>query len=194
MKTRLLTIGMSLLCGIGVPGAQTPQPAPAPQPLAAQEELRAQGEHPAREALPAQGEPPQWGGAQHGGDEIRPLDDSLALMELLYGEPLTLPGDWLGQSGNPFARKEREQKQLQQMRERARASVLSIPRLSNDLVNRNGFRWRMTVGYLPMNNWSPYEDRWLDARIIRMPLPRNMRPDKRPLAEQRRDALRKARR
>ena len=85
MKTRLLTIGMSLLCGIGVPGAQTPQPAPAPQPLAAQEELRAQGEHPAREALPAQGEPPQWGGAQHGGDEIRPLDDSLALMELLYG-------------------------------------------------------------------------------------------------------------
>ena len=28
MKTRLLTIGMSLLCGIGVPGAQTPQPAP----------------------------------------------------------------------------------------------------------------------------------------------------------------------
>ena len=101
MKTRLLTIGMSLLCGIGVPGAQTPQPAPAPQPLAAQEELRAQGEHPAREALPAQGEPPQWGGAQHGGDEIRPLDDSLALMELLYGEPLTLPGDWLGQSGNP---------------------------------------------------------------------------------------------
>lgn len=194
MKTRLLTIGMSLLCGIGVSGAQTPQPAPAPQPLAAQEELRAQGEHPAREALPAQGEPPQWGGAQHGGDEIRPLDDSLALMELLYGEPLTLPSDWLGQSGNPFARKEREQKQLQQMRERARASVLSIPRLSNDLVNRNGFRWRMTVGYLPMNNWSPYEDRWLDARIIRMPLPRNMRPDKRPLAEQRRDALRKSRR
>ena len=45
-----------------------------------------------------------------------------------------------------------------------------------------------------MNNWSPYEDRWLDARIIRMPLPRNMRPDKRPLAEQRRDALRKSRR
>lgn len=115
-------------------------------------------------------------------------------MELLYGEPLTLPGDWLGQSGNPFARKEREQKQLQQMRERARASVLSIPRLSNDLVNRTGFRWRMTVGYLPMNNWSPYEDRWLDARIIRMPLPRDMRPDKRPLAEQRRDALRKSRR
>lgn len=176
MKANLLTLWTTLLCGTVALHAQEPQ----------QGSMQPEGRF--RQEAPQSPE-------RNDGSGLQPLADSLARMEFLYAEPATLPGDWLDQGDNPFARqKERERQQMQQMRERARTSVLAIPRLSNDLVNKNGFRWRMTVGYLPMNNWSPYEDRWLDARIIRMPLPRDMRPDKRPIAEQRRDALRKSRR
>lgn len=37
-------------------------------------------------------------------------------------------------------------------------------------------RWRFTVGNTSMNNWSPYPDRALDARVLTFPLPRKADP------------------
>jgi len=40
-----------------------------------------------------------------------------------------------------------------------------------DLNRESGF-WKATVGNSAAKNWSPYPDRYLDARTIKFPLPR----------------------
>lgn len=66
------------------------------------------------------------------------------------------------------------------MERRAQQSVVQLPqdRTSFDLRKEIGL-WRWSVGNTGVTNWSPYQDRALDARTISLPLPRAMKPDKR---------------
>lgn len=118
-----------------------------------------------------------------------PLADSAA-RGWLAPLPQKLTVDWLREEVDPITRERRKIHQL--MEQRAQKSVLqqqAIPS-QKEAADATG-TWRMTIGNTSVNNWSPFPDRALDARVIRFPLPRNMQPDKRPESMKRLDKLKK---
>lgn len=97
----------------------------------------------------------------------------------LYAPPAPLTDEgWLREELDPIARERRALRRA--MRERARANApQGRPPLDAGNVSARGERIRVEIGNRITGNWSPYPDRALDARIIRFPMPRNARADKR---------------
>lgn len=103
--------------------------------------------------------------------------DSVARSLLIFPQE-HLSADWLKEAVDPIRQQRRELRNL--MERRAQQSVVQLPqdRTSFDLRKEIGL-WRWSVGNTGVTNWSPYQDRALDARTISLPLPRAMKPDKR---------------
>ena len=113
--------------------------------------------------------------------EVSPLrtDAATAMQEFLFMPPARLTTDWLKEEVDPIRREKRLIRE--RMEQRARQSVVHAPAApaSDEAMKAVGL-WRWSVGNTGTDNWSPFPDRALDARIIRFPLPRDMQPDKRP--------------
>lgn len=122
-----------------------------------------------------------WGIPALHAQEIRPRTlagaDSAAVVLL----PAALPPisiDWLQERVDPIRR---ERRRLYELRERlAQQSVLVEPTLSRPFEGSKATGlWRLKIGNTAVDNWSPYPDRMLDARIISFPMRRDARADKR---------------
>ncbi|WP_418991268.1 hypothetical protein [Alistipes sp.] len=119
---------------------------------------------------------------------LRAKADSAA-WELLVGPPARFPTGWLKEWLDPIQRERRQIRSL--MEQRARQSVGEYPAARSQAeADRNDGLWRLQIGNTPPGNRSPYPDRELDARIIRFPLPRDMRADKRTEQQKALDKMR----
>lgn len=125
--------------------------------------------------------------AQEGGS-LRAKADSAA-RGLLIGPPERFPTGWLKERVDPILRERLRLRGM--MEQRARQSVAEFPAArSGAEVGRSDGLWRLQIGNTQDGNWSPYPDRELDARIIRFPLPRDMKADKRTEQQKALDKLR----
>lgn len=125
--------------------------------------------------------------AQEGGT-LRAKADSAA-RELLIGPPERFQTGWLKDRVDPILRERRQIRGM--MEQRAQQSVAELTTVrSGSEASRNDRLWRLQIGNAQDGNWSPYPDRELDARIIRFPLPRDMKADKRTEQQKALDKLR----
>lgn len=125
--------------------------------------------------------------AQEGGS-LRAKADSAA-WELLIGPPERFPTGWLKERVDPILRERRQVRSM--MEQRAQQSVAELPAARNEAGTApNDKLWRLQIGNTQDGNWSPYPDRELDARIIRFPLPRDMKADKRTEQQKALDKMR----
>lgn len=92
---------------------------------------------------------------------------------------------------NPIGREPFRNRLVLEQRRDGRTSVIARPRTAAPDANRTAGLWRISIGNTSMENWSPYPDRALDARVLRFPHPRELRRDKRPLHVQRMERLNK---
>lgn len=98
-------------------------------------------------------------------------------------ELLTFPTEqfslrWLREEVDPFQRARRKLREAMLARAREQESVIRTKGSKRDL-NKEVSIWRLNIGNTSVNNWSPYQDRALDARALSFPLPRGTRADKR---------------
>lgn len=100
---------------------------------------------------------------------------------------------WLREEVNPFLRERRRLHRAMRAQAEAQESVLRKSRGSRD-PNKEVGTWRMSIGNTSVNNWSPFQDRALDARTIRFPVPRDARADKRTDQTKALDRMRQQRR
>lgn len=122
------------------------------------------------------------------GGSLRAKADSAAY-GLLIGPPERFPTGWLKEQVDPILRERRQIRGM--MEQRAQQSVAEFPAArSGSETIRNDRLWRLQIGNTQDGNWSPYPDRELDARIIRFPLPRDMKADKRTEQQKALDKLR----
>lgn len=125
--------------------------------------------------------------AQEGGS-LRAKADSAA-RGLLIGPPERFPTGWLKERVDPILRERRQVRSM--MEQRAQQSVAEFPAARSEAGTApNDKLWRLQIGNTQDGNWSPYPDRELDARIIRFPLPRDMKADKRTEQQKALDKLR----
>lgn len=72
---------------------------------------------------------------------------------------------------DPLQRERHEIRRL--MRERAEHAALGAPVRRTQPEPTDAPRgMRLAIGNTAPSNWSPYPDKWLDARVIKYPLPR----------------------
>lgn len=87
---------------------------------------------------------------------------------------------WLREEVDPFQRARRKIRREMQNRAMAQESVIKSHRnMPKRDLNKEVGTWRMSIGNTSIDNWSPFQDRALDARTIRFPVPRDARADKR---------------
>ena len=102
---------------------------------------------------------------------------------------------WLHEEKDPLRREQLRVQTERNARARESVSVLAIPKdaARNHLQKEVG-AWRLWISNTSVNNWSPFQDRALDARTIRFPVPRNARADKRTDQMKALDRMRQQRR
>ena len=84
---------------------------------------------------------------------------------------------WLQEEVNPYLRARRKLHRAMQERAAQQESVIRTGRkYPHDLSKRPGLGG---IGNTSVNNWSPFQDRLLDARTISFPMPRGTKADKR---------------
>lgn len=103
-----------------------------------------------------------------------------AARELRMLPPEEFSLQWLREEVDPIQRARRKIRKEMQHRAMAQESVIKAHRHTqkHDL-NKEVGSWRMSIGNTSVDNWSPFQDRALDARTIRFPVPRDARADKR---------------
>ena len=77
-------------------------------------------------------------------------------------EPLSL--QWLREEANPLLRARRKLRQAIQTRAE-KAATTAVPMVPKRDLSKEVGLWRMSVGNTSADNWSPYPDRALDARV-----------------------------
>lgn len=117
-----------------------------------------------------------------------PSADSAAMILL----PAALPPastQWLREEVDPILRERRKLKQLRE--QLARQSAIERPQTGHRSdSNEEVGLWRWNIGNTGASDWSPYQDRMLDARIITFPMRRDARADKRTDAQKALDGIR----
>ena len=85
---------------------------------------------------------------------------------------------WLQEEVNPYLRARRKLHRTMQERaaQQEESLIRSRQKYPHDLNRRTGL-WG--IGNTSVNNWSPFQDRMLDARTISFPMPRGTKADKR---------------
>ena len=121
------------------------------------------------------------------------VDDPAYALPPLRADARTLYRDLplLREDMDPILRERRRIRRALQQRADEQTPVIARPRTSAPDANRTAGLWRISIGNTSMENWSPYPDRALDARVLRFPHPRELRHDKRPLHVQRMEQLNK---
>ena len=100
---------------------------------------------------------------------------------------------WLQEEVNPYLRARRKLHRTMQERaaQQEESLIRSRQKYPHDLNRRTGL-WG--IGNTSVNNWSPFQDRLLDARIISFPMPRGTKADKRTDQMKALDRMRQQRR
>ena len=95
--------------------------------------------------------------------------------------------------GEPYLRARRKLHRAMQERaaQQEESLIRSRQKYPHDLNRRTGL-WG--IGNTSVNNWSPFQDRLLDARIISFPMPRGTKADKRTDQMKALDRMRQQRR
>ena len=85
---------------------------------------------------------------------------------------------WLQEEVTPYLRARRKLHRTMQERaaQQEESLIRSRQKYPHDLNRRTGL-WG--IGNTSVNNWSPFQDRMLDARTISFPMPRGTKADKR---------------
>lgn len=115
----------------------------------------------------------------------RPADFALkaydAAQELMLGGPEPFSLQWLREETNPILRERRRIHRTRQVRAEEQRSAIALSQNARKQdPNKAVGIWRMSVGNTSANNWSPFQDRMLDARTLRFPMRRDAKADKRP--------------
>lgn len=85
--------------------------------------------------------------------------------------PARYSKQWLREQLDPI-RKEQSNIRMQLMQRESESLILQrSKRRKRNLTEESGW-WKATAGNTAANNWSPYPDRYLDARMIKYPLPK----------------------
>lgn len=122
---------------------------------------------------------------------VIPMTKADSIMQQLYiPAPMQVPIDWLEGVENPLFEEKRKISNI--MQERATQSIIQRPQGNVKVTVNNALgTWKMNIGNFSIETWSPYLDRALDARTLSLPVPRNMRPDKRSENMRRMDKLKR---
>lgn len=103
-----------------------------------------------------------------------------AARELRMLPPEEFSLQWLREEVDPIQRARRKIREEMQHRAMTQESVIKAHRHTQKRdLNKEVGSWRMSIGNTSVDNWSPFQDRALDARTIRFPVPRDARADKR---------------
>lgn len=98
--------------------------------------------------------------------------------QLLDREPAPFSLEWLREEVDPIRRERRELLQAMNLQAQKSLGKTPVKDYKRD-VNKDVGLWRISLGNTSANNWSPFPDRALDARIITFPMRRDSRADKR---------------
>lgn len=122
---------------------------------------------------------------------VIPMTKADSIIQQIYiPAPMQIPADWLKGVENTLFEEKRKISNI--MQERATQSIIQRPQGSVKVTVNNALgTWKMNIGNFSIETWSPYLDRALDARTLSLPVPRNMRPDKRPESVRRMDKLKR---
>ena len=148
--------------------------------------------------LPAQGRPAALGhelaqspARESAAEPGRKAHAAASSLRMLSPEEFGL--QWLQEEVNPYLRARRKLHRTMQERaaQQEESLIRSRQKYPHDLNRRTGL-WG--IGNTSVNNWSPFQDRLLDARIISFPMPRGTKADKRTDQMKALDRMRQQRR
>lgn len=102
---------------------------------------------------------------------------------------------WLYEEKDPLLRERLRVQTERNARARESVSVLSVPKdAARHHLQKEVGAWRFGISNRSFNNWSPFQDRMLDARILSFPMPRGTKADKRTDQMKALDRMRQQRR
>ena len=96
-------------------------------------------------------------------------------LKMLPPEQFSL--QWLREEVDPILRERREIRRMMEVQVQETMPAAQSPAPVQDPHATVG-NWRFSFGNTSVANWSPYQDRMLDARTLRFPMPRKPKPAK----------------